>query len=166
MFLKRVCLISIILAVTSAAPSRLFRRVPMWYLPCGQFEYEEVNSLEESEEEISTRLDRIKIQYRLTLDNYLEQNYGSLYKKIRIGVHDHQYIPNWVPGMADVNIVKKLNDSSPQTVSAGIPLTLLHVYFVCVPSREFSSPQQSWVYHLTIYTAVSRTLSTLLRHKL
>lgn len=132
MFLKRVCLISVILAVASAAPSRLFKRVPMWYLPCGQFEYEDVNSLEESEEEISTRLDRIKVQYRLTLDNYLEQNYGSLYKKVRIGVLDHQYIPNWVPGRADVNTVRKLNDSGLQTVSAGTQLTLLHVYFVHV----------------------------------
>ncbi|XP_012222486.1 uncharacterized protein [Linepithema humile] len=121
MFLKRVCLIAVILAVTSAAPSRLFRRVPMWYLPCGQFEYEDMNSLEESEEEISTRLDRIKVQYRLTLNNYLEQNYGSLYKKVRIGVLDHQYIPNWVPDRVDANTVRKLNDSSPQTIIDHFP---------------------------------------------
>jgi len=144
----------IILAVAAAAPPR---RTSRSILSCGEsLEVLGVSSSELSEEEMDSK---IKMQYRQAMDNYRMSNYDSLYERVRIGVHDHQYIPNWLPGQKDVNLVQKLANATFQTVSA---LTRLIDAFVtstrCV--REASSLP------LLSVPANESALNTNTRHKL
>jgi len=66
------------------------------------------------------------------MNDYLFRDYEYLYERVRIGVDDHQYIPNWIPGKKDVNLIRKLVDASTPMVSTIIQLTLLFVYIVYV----------------------------------
>ncbi|XP_071556208.1 uncharacterized protein [Temnothorax nylanderi] len=110
MFLERVCLISAIFAVTFAAP-RISGSVPTWHLPCGELDYQTV-PLKNLENEMKSSLENLKLQHQLTMNDYLNRDYEYLYERVRIGVDDHQYIPNWVPGKKDVNLVRKLADAN------------------------------------------------------
>lgn len=143
MFASRSYLLISILAVASGAPKiRIKSSIPTWYLPCG-----EILEIDESNEEASTDVDvklyvqRLKIQHNLTLSNYLLQDYDYLYEKVRIGVNEHQYIPNWVPGKKDANAMKRRIKSalSPQTVSA-VRLSYVHWSCEIVPFRFSFEP--------------------------
>lgn len=129
MFLERVCLISTIFAVAFAAP-RLSGSTPTWHLPCGELNLQAV-PLKNLEEEMKTSLENLRLQHQLTMNDYLNRDYEYLYERVRIGVDDHQYIPNWVPGKKDVYLIRKLADANTPMVSAVIQLTLL-VYTVHV----------------------------------
>ncbi|RLU25489.1 hypothetical protein DMN91_001645 [Ooceraea biroi] len=122
MFLKRVCLIAVILAVAAAAPRRTARStVPSWHLPCGEDFEVEVASSENLEEELRISLESLKLQHQLTMNDYLNRDYDYLYERVRIGVHDHQYIPNWVPDKKDVNLVRRLASADSQTIVNHFP---------------------------------------------
>lgn len=129
MFLERVYLISAVFTVAFAAPS-ISKSTPMWHLPCGEPNLQAV-PFENFEEEIKTILEDLRLQHQLTMNDYLNRDYEYLYERVRIGVDDHQYIPNWVPGKKDVNFIRKLANEDTQMVSAFIQLTLLHVYRTC-----------------------------------
>lgn len=115
MFLERVCLISAIFAVALAAP-RISGSIPTWHLPCGELSLQAV-SLKNLEEEMRTSLESLRLQHQLTMNDYLNRDYEYLYERVRIGVDDHQYIPNWVPGKKDVNLIRKLADANTPMVS-------------------------------------------------
>ncbi|XP_011687678.1 PREDICTED: uncharacterized protein LOC105449917 [Wasmannia auropunctata] len=106
MFLERVCLISAVIAVALAAP-RISGSMPTWHIPCGEPSSPAV-SLKNLEEEMKTSLANLRLQHQLTMNDYLNRDYEYLYERVRIGVDDHQYIPNWVPGKKDVNLIRKL----------------------------------------------------------
>lgn len=106
MFLERVCLISAVIAVALAAP-RISGSMPTWHIPCGELSSAAV-SLKNLEEEMKTSLANLRLQHQLTMNDYLNRDYEYLYERVRIGVDDHQYIPNWVPGKKDVNLIRKL----------------------------------------------------------
>ncbi|KAL0130007.1 hypothetical protein PUN28_001945 [Cardiocondyla obscurior] len=110
MFLERICQLSIILAVAFAAP-RNFGSTPAWHQPCGQLDLQPVPS-KNLKEEMRSSLESLKLQHQLTIKDYLNRDYEYLYERVRIGVDDHQYIPNWVPGTKDVNLVRKLADTN------------------------------------------------------
>ena len=106
-----------ILAIVYGAPRRLRRSLtPTWHLPCGEILEAEVPTSDKLDEEIRASLESIKLQHQLTMNDYLNRDYDYLYESVRIGVHEHQYIPNWVPGKKDVNSVKNLVQKSEQTV--------------------------------------------------
>ncbi|XP_011645690.1 uncharacterized protein LOC105432536 [Pogonomyrmex barbatus] len=111
MFLKSVCLISVIFAVASAAPMTS-ESVPTWHLPCGEILNLQPVSLKNLEEEMKTSLENIRLQHQLTMNDYLNRDYEYLYERVRIGVNDHQYIPNWVPSKKDVNLIRKLANAN------------------------------------------------------
>lgn len=134
MFLERVSLISSILAVAFAAP-KISESIPTWHLPCGELNLRAV-PLKNLEEEMKTSLKNLRLQHQLTMYDYLNRDYEYLYERVRIGVDDHQYIPNWVPGKKDVNLIRKLADASTPVVSTIIQLTLLLVYIVHVLVRN------------------------------
>lgn len=90
--------------------------VPFWHSPCGVSDDTEVQSFV-NDEEIERNLENIKLQHRLAMDDFLNRDYEFLYERVRLGVHDHQYIPNWVPGKKDVHNIRKLYDAPPQTVN-------------------------------------------------
>lgn len=131
MFASRSYLLISILAVASGAPiTRIKSSIPIWYLPCGEIlEIDESIEQEEASTDVDVKLyvQRLKIQHNLTLSNYLLQDYDYLYEKVRIGVNEHQYIPNWVPGKKDANAMKRRIKStlSPQTVSV-LRLSYVH----------------------------------------
>lgn len=104
-------------AIVTAAPRRTKRSTPLWHKPCGQLQEIEVSSAGNEEEEMRATLESIKLQHQLTMNDYLNSDYDFLYERVRIGVHEHQYIPNWVPGKKDVNAVRKLAKEKSQTVS-------------------------------------------------
>ena len=106
-----------ILTIVTAAPRRSKRSIPLWYKPCGELQENEVSSPGNEEEELRASLDSIKLQHQLTMNDYLNSDYDFLYERVRIGVHEHQYIPNWVPGKKDVNTVRKLAKRNSQSVS-------------------------------------------------
>lgn len=126
MFPQRFGLISVILVVVSVVPKRTMSRptVPTWHLPCGRNIVTETISSDEID--LRGGLDNVMLQHQLTLNDYLKQDYEYFYEKVRISVRDHQYIPNWVPGKKDVNLVKRLANADPQAVS-GLHSTLLPV---------------------------------------
>ncbi|XP_076658887.1 uncharacterized protein LOC143362525 [Halictus rubicundus] len=120
--LRGCCLLLSFLTVVTAAPSRSTRStVPIWHRPCGEVMDIEATSVENFEEEVKTSLESLRLQHRLTMDDYLNRDYEYLYERVRIGVHDHQYIPNWVPGKKDVNTIKRLVNAKPQMIASHFP---------------------------------------------
>lgn len=105
-----------ILVIVSTAPNRSKRSTPAWHKPCGLLQETEAATGNDIED-IRLSLESIKLQHVLTMNNYLSRDYDFLYERVRIGVHEHQYIPNWVPGSKDVNTVRRLAKASPQMVS-------------------------------------------------
>lgn len=102
----------------SATSSRNSRSLlPFWHLPCGQVIESEISNDDNLIEGLKSVLISLKLQHELTMNDYLSRDYEFLYERVRIGVHEHQYIPNWVPGKKDVHIVKKIAGKNPQTVS-------------------------------------------------
>lgn len=97
---------------------------PTWYLPCGENLETEAMPFVNVEEEVSNSIQELRIQHQLTMNHYLNQDYDYLYERVRIGVHEHQYIPNWVPGKKDVNAIKRLTKASPRTVSLLAEITV------------------------------------------
>jgi len=87
---------------------------------------------------MKTGLENLRLQHQLTMNDYLNRDYEYLYERVRIGVDDHQYIPNWIPGKKDVNLIKKLANANTPMVSTVIQLTLLLVYVVS--NRDLSLP--------------------------
>lgn len=133
MFVSRGCLlISMILAIASGAPRTRITKssTPTWYLPCGETLEIDVNN-EEASTDIDMKLyiQKLEIQHKLTLNDYLLQDYEYLYEKVRIGVNERQYIPNWIPGKKDVNAIVRLIKPtlSLQTVSI-VRLSYIHIY--------------------------------------
>lgn len=110
----------------AGAPSRRVARStqPSWHLPCGQVLSAEPGISENLEDEVRTTLQNLQLQHQLTMNDYLNRDYDYLYERVRIGVHDHQYIPNWVPGKKDVNRVKNLVRAKPQQVKHNYILIL------------------------------------------
>lgn len=90
----------------------------MWYRPCGEDIDTAVASLESFEEEANISLESLKLQYRLTMNDYLVRDYNYLYEQVHFGLDKRQYIPNWLPGKRDVELVKNLTNADSQTVSA------------------------------------------------
>lgn len=118
MFIKKVCFISAIFAVTSAAPRRISRStVPIWHIPCGEDPNLEITSSENLEEDIKSNFESLKLQHQLTMSDYLNRDYEYLYERVRIGIHDYQYVPNWLPSKKDTNLVRRLANVNSQTVS-------------------------------------------------
>ncbi|XP_033322949.1 uncharacterized protein LOC117218558 [Megalopta genalis] len=116
------CILLSILAAVSGMPRRSTRStVPSWHLPCGEEIEMELATIENFEEEVKSSLERLRLQHRLTMADYLYRDYEYLYERVRIGVHDHQYIPNWVPGKNDVNKIKRLVDAKPQMIAGHYP---------------------------------------------
>lgn len=120
MLLERVCLIStaVFVVCVSAAPRIRRSTVPMWHLPCGDDDDIEVASWEDLEEEMVNSLKRLKLQHQLLMGDYLSRDYNYLYEKVDFSVKKKQYVPNWLPDEEDVDLVKRLADANPQTVSA------------------------------------------------
>ncbi|XP_029046004.1 uncharacterized protein LOC114877509 [Osmia bicornis bicornis] len=122
MFVTRGYLLITILAVASSAPRRGRRStVPGWHLPCGVALDTELPSISSLDEEIGASIESLRLQHRLAMDDYLNRDYEYLYERVRIGVHEHQYIPNWVPGEKDISIVRRLNKAKPQTIANNFP---------------------------------------------
>ena len=105
-----------IIVIATAAPRRTERSTPSWHRPCGELQETDVTSSGNEEEEIKSSLESIKLQHQLTMTDYLNRDYDFLYERVRIGVHEHQYIPNWVPGKKDVKIIRKLAKAKSQMV--------------------------------------------------
>ena len=113
----------------------------MWYLPCGEEQGEEIE-VPSLDEEITGNvqnltIENLRLQHQLTMNDYLNRDYEYLYEDVRIGVEEYQYIPNWVPGKEDVNKIKKLVNTSPQTVSVTCDEYLY--FFIGFPSKILDS---------------------------
>ena len=117
--------IGVVVSCTSAAPPAASRQpspkpeVPYWYIPCGSNDDISVVDPRNIDEEIRSSLKSLRIQHELMMNDYLSRDYEFLYERVRIGVHEHQYIPNWLPGKKDAHLVKKLKNLTPQMVSYG-----------------------------------------------
>ncbi|KZC14690.1 hypothetical protein WN55_07327 [Dufourea novaeangliae] len=126
MFVSRCCLFTFVLVVVSGAPRRSPRStVPVWHSPCGDESETEAAAFTNLNEEVETSLKSLKLQHKMTMDEYLNRDYDYLYERVRIGVHEHQYIPNWIPGKKDVNMIKRLVNAKPQMIANHFPK--LHV---------------------------------------
>ncbi|XP_076667832.1 uncharacterized protein LOC143368711 [Andrena cerasifolii] len=121
-FALRCSLWFYVLVAVLGAPRRSSKSlVPTWYLPCGGEVETEAPEAVNFEEDISVSLGSLSFQHKMTLDNYLTRDYEYLYERVRIGVHQHQYIPNWVPGKKDVNRIKSLANATPQMIVNHFP---------------------------------------------
>ncbi|XP_014608240.1 PREDICTED: uncharacterized protein LOC106788984 [Polistes canadensis] len=109
--------------VVIAAPNnrnvRYVTDIPPWYLPCGDVIDQGFDA--DSQQELGSILSRLKLQHKITLQDYLNHDYEYLYNRVRIGVHEHQYIPNWIPGKKDSNYIRRLGKSSQQTILNHLP---------------------------------------------
>ncbi|XP_012528324.1 uncharacterized protein LOC105832163 [Monomorium pharaonis] len=141
MFLGKVYLISTVFAVAFAAPSTS-RSMPMWHLPCGELNMQVV-PFENLNEEINTIFENLRLQHQLTMNDYLNRDYKYLYERVRIGVDDHQYIPNWVPGQKDVNLVKKLTNANTEMIVNHFPKLHLDLQKFAVAFEELIEDEPS-----------------------
>ncbi|XP_033220544.1 uncharacterized protein LOC117175101 [Belonocnema kinseyi] len=123
-------------AIVAAAPRRTKRSTPSWHKPCGQLQEIEVSSTGSEDEEMRASLESIKLQHQLTMNDYLNSDYDFLYERVRIGVHEHQYIPNWVPGKKDVNTVRKLANEKSQMIINHLPKLHLDLQKFAVAFEE------------------------------
>lgn len=94
---------------------------PFWHEPCGVATEIDTpspigvdNNIQES---LSTYYQSVKLTHQLTLSNFLFHDFDYLYEKVRIGVLQRQYVPNWLPGSIDTHSVKRLAHRSNRTVS-------------------------------------------------
>ncbi|XP_043267845.1 uncharacterized protein [Venturia canescens] len=109
-------------SIVSAAPNRAKRSLtPSWHLPCGDVLESETASLGNTEDDVKASLESIKLQHQLTMNDYLNRDYEYLYEAVRFSIQDHQYIPNWIPGKKDVNMLKNLSQQRPQTIANYLP---------------------------------------------
>ncbi|KAK2584104.1 hypothetical protein KPH14_006546 [Odynerus spinipes] len=141
---ESTCVFFGLLAVVSAAPKRKVRSASTpapWHLPCG--EVIELGSYEDSEQELKSILNSLKLQHQLTLQDYLNRDYEYLYDRVRIGVHEHQYIPNWVPGKKDSGRIRKLSKSSPQTIANHLPKLHMDLQKFAVAFEELIEDEPS-----------------------
>ncbi|XP_076634008.1 uncharacterized protein LOC143348073 [Colletes latitarsis] len=156
MFLSRSCLLISVLAVVSGAPKRSTRsEVPMWHLPCGEMETDG-SSFANLEEEVKISLESLRLQHQLAMQDYLNRDYEYLYERVRIGVHEHQYIPNWVPGKKDVNMIKRL--AKPQMIINHFPKLHLDLQKFAVAFEQLVDDETNSKLH----TALSATQSYLM----
>ncbi|XP_015127073.1 uncharacterized protein LOC107048427 [Diachasma alloeum] len=136
----KIVIISVIMATASAAPTSPVREPrsldPFWHLPCGEVIDTDITPSGNIVEELKSILLSIKLQHQLTLNDYLSRDYEFLYERVRIGVHEHQYIPNWVPGKRDVNIVRRLAGKEPQTIANHLPKLHLDLQKFAVAIEE------------------------------
>lgn len=95
-------------------------KIPYWHRPCGRAVIADVVNLKNVFEEMKASLKNLKMQHELMMNDYLSRDYEFLYERVRIGVEEHQYIPNWLPGKKDVHAVKKLAHTRPHVVSTNI----------------------------------------------
>ncbi|XP_058792496.1 uncharacterized protein LOC131664972 [Phymastichus coffea] len=96
--------------------------VPYWHVPCGSLEdYEQLIDTRNVDEEMSSSLKNLRIQHELLMNDYLSKDYEFLYERVRIGVHEHQYIPNWLPGKKDVHVIKRLKHFKPRMIINHLP---------------------------------------------
>ncbi|XP_011499721.1 PREDICTED: uncharacterized protein LOC105363669 [Ceratosolen solmsi marchali] len=107
--------------IALSAPFYSKSPVPYWHLPCGDNGERDYADPRDLDEEIRTSLKNLRIQHELMLNDYLSKDYEFLYESVRIGVHEHQYIPNWLPGKKDVHSVKKLAHIKPQLLVKYLP---------------------------------------------
>ncbi|XP_054005215.1 uncharacterized protein LOC128890589 [Hylaeus anthracinus] len=115
MFVVRCGLLISVLTVVSGD-------LPMWHHPCGDGSVEiDGASMANLREEARISLERLMLQHQMTMYDYLNRDYDYLYESVRIGVHDHQYIPNWIPGKKDVSMIKRLADRKQQTIINHFP---------------------------------------------
>uniref|UniRef100_A0A6V7LPD5 Uncharacterized protein n=1 Tax=Bracon brevicornis TaxID=1563983 RepID=A0A6V7LPD5_9HYME len=113
-----VLVIVCVIGAGTASPVRKQRSLdPFWHLPCGEAIQAGVVTPENLREEIATTIESLKLQHQLTLTDYLSRDYDFLYERVRLGVHRHQYITNWIPGKKDVNAIKSLSGQDAQIVS-------------------------------------------------
>ncbi|XP_031841175.1 uncharacterized protein LOC116430768 [Nomia melanderi] len=121
MLVSRSYVLLSVLAVVFGAPRRSTRStVPTWHLPCGEIIETEPSVFENLNEEVETSLQSLKLQHELTMNDYLNRDYDFLYERVRIGVENHHYIPNWVPDEKDVHIINDLVNATPQEVSLSL----------------------------------------------
>ncbi|KOC70507.1 hypothetical protein WH47_00652 [Habropoda laboriosa] len=161
MFVSCGYLLISVLAVVSGAPKRTIRStLPMWHLPCGdQIEIEQVPaSLVNVEKEVRISIESLRLQHRVAMDDYLNRDYEYLYERVRIGVHEHQYIPNWVPSKKDVNTIKKLTHATPQTIANHFPKLHLDLQKFAVAFEELVDDETN----PRIYEALKATQSYLM----
>ncbi|OXU31806.1 hypothetical protein TSAR_005819 [Trichomalopsis sarcophagae] len=120
-------IVVVVLSCTSAAPTPTAftkpekSRVPFWHMPCGGDNEVDILDPKNLDEEITANLKKLRIQHGLMMNDYLSRDYEFLYERVRIGVHEHQYIPNWLPGKKDVHTVRRLKHASPQLIANHLP---------------------------------------------
>lgn len=158
-FALRCSLWFYVLVAVLGAPRRSSKSlVPTWYLPCGGEMETEAPEAANFDEDVSASLGSLSFQHKMTLDNYLTRDYEYLYERVRIGVHQHQYIPNWVPGKKDVNRIKSLANATPQMV--GLPRACNPVGFYTSPllNSSHSTRSRIKVYRSTDVNTANREL--------
>ncbi|XP_060822079.1 uncharacterized protein LOC132910414 [Bombus pascuorum] len=159
MFVSRGYLLISIVAAASAAPRRHTRsNLPLWHLPCGE-ELEIDDNLDGNiEQETSNSIQNLRLQHELTINDYLSRDYEYLYENVRIGVEEHQYIPNWVPGEKDTHMIKNLANTNSQTIVNHFPKLHTDLQKFAVAFEELLEDEMS----LKKYKALKTTQSYLM----
>ncbi|XP_034946578.1 uncharacterized protein [Chelonus insularis] len=139
--IRTIIILGCLVYISSSKPLQRTKRytVPFWHLPCGEVIRPEPSDV--SDEEIKSRLESIKLQHQLTLNDYLNRDYGFLYERVRIGVHHHQYIPNWIPGKEEVNSVRALRGESMQLIVSYLPQFHIDLQKFAVAIEELLNDQ-------------------------
>ncbi|XP_012267967.2 uncharacterized protein LOC105692961 [Athalia rosae] len=155
-------ILTMLIAASHSAPRRQRRTpVPSWHKPCGQSLVQVMRVIENFEEEIREGIDNIALQHQITLNNYLYSDYDFLYERARLGVQKHQYIPSWVPGKKDVNSVKKLKNSSIETIANHLPKLHTDLQKFAVAFEELVQDENDENIHRTLKSTQSYLLMTL-----
>ncbi|XP_076391718.1 uncharacterized protein LOC105663295 [Megachile rotundata] len=159
MFVTRGYLLIFILAVASSAPRRHTRStVPTWHLPCGVELEIEMASTSNLDEEVGSLIESLKLQHGLAMNDYLNRDYDFLYERVRIGVHEHQYIPNWIPGEKDVGMIKRLKNAQPLTIANNFPKLHMDLQKFAVAFEELIEDETN----PKVYQALEATQSYLM----
>ncbi|KAJ8688083.1 hypothetical protein QAD02_023878 [Eretmocerus hayati] len=111
----------VLMRTVLSAPVGAKSEVPYWHSPCGC--NNEVVPVDpgDSDDGISTSLRTLRIQHELLMNDYLSRDYEFLYERVRIGVHEHQYVPNWLPSKRDAHSIRKLKNHKPQMIVSHLP---------------------------------------------
>ncbi|XP_015189353.1 PREDICTED: uncharacterized protein LOC107073278 [Polistes dominula] len=159
------CLLIAHLAATTviAAPNNRNVRdvtdIPSWYLPCGDVIEQGFDG--DSQQELDSILSHLKLMHKITLEEYLYHDYEYLYNRVRIGVQEHQYIPNWLPGKKDSNYIKRLGKSSQQTIINHLPKLHMDLQKFAVAFEELVQDEPISKTHDALKATQSQILSML-----
>ncbi|XP_069677798.1 uncharacterized protein [Periplaneta americana] len=146
-----------VLDISLSAPTGSTSDTPMWHVPCGDTENQQSNftivlNKKMWIQQMGRSLRKIQHQLNITMEHYKSQMFNEVYKEVRRGVDDNQFVLNWVPGMGNV-LIHFSNRPTRLQISGYLPSlhTELQTFSVAMEAVVSSEKKRSILFETNKY---------------